>query len=481
MQQNYLFKDTDVREPSVEERQNITKTLWLEYRGAGTTIDNSNISDVAKGLNKTRLSQFALYINVIKPIIDKENSTYVNPPTRKFTTKTGRDIPTRLQDTIIELLDSMQYDVLFQTFEAQAALLGTVLVRPSYNPVDNTFSLISLLPSNKTLKVTPDPFISSKPLVVKYKASDKVKLIYDTINVTTITTNEQGQETTTIEPHGFNGQPFVSLNFTPDNSVFWGPYDGTLYSFTKQRSLVLANSMAASHLSEAERLVMTGVTWEEALTAIRERLIVLPNDKIDKAGNKIDQNAQILSPDGKEALTLLETYLKIYRHLLDVRGHAQKQFSVGADAMSAEAVRLGGVDMSQQVQRKRAVLSNFEQEMWQRVIWINNKVEGNFQIPTDTKLVVDWKPDAMHFSSASDETTFFNNAITKNVMTPIDWIRSRQPELSEKEAIKRFEDNKVFNQEQSQGINIIDTVMNTTNQMNNQPNNQPSTNIQSQN
>jgi hypothetical protein len=120
---------------------------------------------------------------------------------------------------------------------------------------------------------------------------------------------------------------------------------------------------------------------------------------------------------------------------------------VGAEAMSAEAVRLGGVDMSQLIQRKKPTLIQFEKELWKRIIVENNKRSGASQIPEGTELILDFKPDSLHFSSAADEVTFFNAVISNNVMTPIDWIRSRNPELSEEDAELKYEDNKTFNKE----------------------------------
>jgi len=447
MNSNNIFNDINISEPSDDQRHKACVALWLEYRGSGTSLDEENIGLAAKSITRSRLSQFSLYINLVKPIIDKENSTYNNPPTRIFKTKNGKNVSKSLNDHIHEILDKFRYDTFMQRFEVDAALFGTVLVNPTYNSASKRYNLVELTPVEKTLKVIPDLFIKSIPDTIEYKPAEGTTVKYDTKNIVVITRNESGQEVSKTTAHKFDGNPFVVLNYFVDNGTFYGPFDGTLYSFVKQRSLILANSMSAMHLSEAERLVVSGMGWEEALGAIKDRMIVLPNDKIDKAGNQVQQKVDVLRPEYKEALALIENYLRMYHHLLDVRGHQMKQFSVGADAQSAEAVRLGGIDMSQQTQRKRGVLAYFEKELWKRIIWLNNSITGNMNIPEDTQIIIDWKPESLHFSSASDETLFFEKTMTKDVTTPVDWIRSRNPELSLEEALQKLQDNKKFNDE----------------------------------
>jgi len=477
---NPIYNNLSIRDFNRTELYEACHTLDLEYRGTGTTVDSTNIANVAKGISQKRLEAFALYINIIQSIIDRENKTYINPPTRNYTTKSGNKLNKKLQAYIDALLDQMRFDSFMQKYERYASLLGTVLVRPTTDERDGRMSLLELTPSNASLKVTPDSIISSKAAVIEYETEDeandtKYQHKWDYENYAVTTTNKNGQDYTVTEPHGFKehintagGCVYAILNFLPDNNRFWGAFDGTLYSFVKQRSLVLANTCARLHLAESEKMILKGMSPTEAVKYVKEKIIFLPNDKTDVHGQRIEQGAEILQSSGDDAMNLLQTYLSLYYHLMDVRGHAPKNFTRGADAQSAEAVRLGGVDMRDKHASKKAILKIFEQDLWKRIIWENNRQPNTVNIPEDTTLVVDWKPDPMNFNSASDEVTHFTTGINHNVHTPIDWIRSVNPELSLEEAEAKFEQNRIFNQENTIEMKVIENNESNINQEGNE-------------
>ena len=121
---------------------------------------------------------------------------------------------------------------------------------------------------------------------------------------------------------------------------------------------MLANVCAKLHLTDQEKLVLTGVeSFEEAMKLVRDRVIMLPNNKNDDSGTHIDQSAQFIAPNSDDAMKLFKTYLEMYYHLKDIRGHSPKNFTRGSDPQSAEAVRLGGVDMRDKNAAKRLALS----------------------------------------------------------------------------------------------------------------------------
>ena len=452
-----LFNNVSIRDLTPEERHLACLTLHYEYRGSGAVIDQSNISNLARGLSSKRLSSFALHMGIVQDIADVENKNFVNPPTLYFETGAEKPISKKLQDYISDRLEQMRFNEFMLTYERQAALEGTVFVRPVISTFDGSMNLFSLTPAEASLKVVGDLDLPGKPAIISYNTGS-VSHTWDYTNYSVTT-----PDGTFITPHlykesikAIGGLPFAVLNYFPDNSCVFGPPDGTLYSFCHQRSLVLANVCAKLHLTDQEKLVLTGVeSFEEAMKLVRDRVIMLPNNKNDDSGTHIDQSAQFIAPNSDDAMKLFKTYLEMYYHLKDIRGHSPKNFTRGSDPQSAEAVRLGGVDMRDKNAAKRLALSRFLKDLWKRIIWANNTQEQpEMLIPEDTKLTIDWKPDGLSFNSAQDEVTYFNAAMLADVETPITWLRTRNPELSEEEAQALYDRRKEFNA-QDKGADVV--------------------------
>ena len=199
----------------------------------------------------------------------------------------------------------------------------------------------------------------------------------------------------------------------------------------------------------------TGIDMDTAMKSMRAQIIALPAS-VDTEGKTVNPTAQFISPDGQDALNLLEAYFKLYNHIMDNRGHVQKIFSRGADVPSAESIRLGSVDLSNKQQEKKKFLTLNEQDLFIRLIKENNRFSGNTQIPEDTQLMINFKPEPYSFANATDEVSYFNAAILADVETKVNWIKNRNPELTDTEATQLYEDNKKFNEENKDIINVPD-------------------------
>lgn len=438
---------SDIKDFDRDELFNITNTLELEYRGGHISLDTTNIGKLIKGFRKIKLARFAIHTNIVGPIMDKENTTYINPPTRTFLTKNGGQISKKLQEYITDLYEQMNFDLFMAKAEKYTSLLGTTLLKPTFDEEDDTMNLIELYPSNSSLELKGNLKFPGKVAQVVYKY--KVGKIEYTIIVDKDTTKtmwtENSVKHSNIDEHKFEMLPFAALKFKVDNSRVYGPPDYELYSLCKHRSLVLANSMARLHLSDYEKLYASGVDMDILLANMKEGIAAIPMQD-DGAGGKVLPTLQYISPEGKEALHLLESYFKLYDHIMDNRGHVQKIFSRGADVPSAESIRLGSVDLFNKQQEKKKFLSVYEQELWKRIVKENNRY-ADTQIPEDTQLIVDYRPDPYSFANASDEVTYFQAAKADNVETPISWIKNRKPELTYEEARQLHKENIKINRE----------------------------------
>lgn len=448
---NYIpyVTNTHITDFTREELFEIDLTLELEYLGGHVSLDTDNISALAKGNSAPKLSRFTLHTNIVGPVMDKENTTYINPPTRTYQTKNGGKVSKRVEERLIELYEQTRFDLFMAKAEKMTSLLGTTLFKPIFDEDDKTMSFVEMYPSNQSLKLISSPKIPGKIDVITY--TYKINKIEYTVvtdrDKTVVTwTDENNVERTDLDEHGFGILPFAILKFKLDNARPYGPPDFELYSLCKHRSLVLANTMARMHLSDLEKLMVMGVTKEEALAGITAQMIVLPS-KANAEGDVVNPTAQFISPDGQDALNLLEAYFKLYHHIMDNRGHVQKIFSRGADVPSAESIRLGSIDLSNKQQEKKKFLTRYEQDVFIRLIKENNRYKGNVQIPEDTQIMINFKPEPYAFSTAADEVTYFMSAIWSNVETKVSWIKNRNPELTDDEAAQLWEDNKKFNDE----------------------------------
>lgn len=426
-----LYTDISCTDLTATQIQKRCEFLFNEYRGGGQTLwEPTKFSSL---VIQEHNYKYNLYIAIIKDIIDVENKTFTNSPTLTFQTKSGKKVAASIQAYIQQMFDDMRFNEFMLQFERYAALLGTVFIRPVVTS-DGKMTLFSIMPNDPTLKIEPDEEIPGKPKSIEYILGGNTKVIWDAVNVSKSSNSFEAQST----PHNYKGLPFAILNYFPSNSIVLGPPDGTLYSFCRQRNFVLSEVCSRLHLSDHDKLVLYGMTPEEGYSVIQKKLIVLPNDKRDKkTGDHIPQKAEFIHTDSQEASNMFKTYLEFYYHLKDTRGHAPKNFTRGADAQSAEAVRLGGVDLRDKIQSKRAALTRTIKDIFKLVIWANNVSElSTMQLPDNLDVQIDYKPDPYNFTNATDEVTYFTTALKEGIESPVTWFLQRNPEFTREEAIE---------------------------------------------
>lgn len=248
-----IFNDTTIRDITPEERYMMASTLKYMYRGTGAIIDRSNIADVARIPSiVSKLQRHTLSISIVKDVIDVENRNCVNPPTLRFVHPNETPVSNKVHEYIYGLLNQCRFNEFLLAFEREAALEGTVFVRPTFTKFDRTLTLSSLTPAYASLEVVPDDEVPGRAASISYEIGDTVHM-WDYFNYTII---KDGLTTST--PHGFKasaraigGLPYAVLNYFPDNSCVFGPPDGMLYTFCKQQSLMLANICAKLNLCPA--------------------------------------------------------------------------------------------------------------------------------------------------------------------------------------------------------------------------------------
>ena len=446
----------------------ISMTLELEYAGGSVKLDESNIGSFTNVVTDARLQSFALHHNIISPLIDAENTAYITPPTRVGVLPNDKQTTKKVQLHIQDVYKDLRFDLVIDTISKITALTGTTLVRPIYDEELERWVMIVLSPSDKSVKLVCHPLYPSILMGLSYE----IEVSEDITHTLTWTKDELKtlikdgkKETTTTEPHSYGRIPFSLLRYGVGTKDIWGYPDVELYTLAKHRSLLLANTMARTHLSDMEKLIISGMTPEDAVASIQSKLIVLPIQE-SKHGTPIQPTAEYLSPSAQDALDLFKIYIELLAEIRDTRGHTRKMFSRGADAPSAESIRLGSIELQNKLVNKKKYLTDFEQDVWEVIQLENNAHDVLPSLPDGISMRIDFLPDPYSFNSAADEVNYFTAAIAKGVETPVSWIKQRDNDYSDEEALAKYEENKAFNEENN--INTLNPMVEPTDE---EPNN----------
>lgn len=457
--------------PTREELQLAAFQLDAEYRGDGINIDGPNIDDkIRSALSRSRLKTYAMFINVVKNLIDIENVLYIRKPVRYFKTKSGIDVNNKLKDYLEGLYMQMDYDRTMLEFSRQAAYEGTLLARPMIDPFDKEMMIQKLTPSIVNFIIKEDDIKPSRAKEVEYRGEwidpddpeqkvHNVRFVWD-YEFFQIINSENDSQVLFAEPHGYQettksmgGMPYATLRYTTDSNQFWGPYDGTLLSLTNTRSLLVADSIHRTQTSLYEILVLAGFSKEEALALAETRaasgMMVFEYPKKPDQTDDPSKKIEYVSPQGMEPEKIFELWKQLYRFVLTARGHSGKNFDSSRLEATAEAQRIANLSLTDLQKSRKVSMSLFEKDMFKRIAWANNRNPGSTQIPEGTTVEVDWQPDEQFFDSATDKKNYYEWAKLNDIMTGPDIVRQENPELSTEAATEKFEDNLKFNAEHS--------------------------------
>ncbi len=451
-------------EATMEDIQEASLVLDQEYREIGERLDDAFINEkIAKQTNVRRLQNFAVYMPIVKNIIDVENPNYVRPPVRLFKNEKGDLVDDSTANQLNELYEQMDFNTHILYISRQAAYMGTVLAFPVVDE-NKLMKLVKLTPDNTSLEVLTSVH-PSEAVEVKYESIDingnKVLNAITTKEIIETIITETGSSTT-AEPHRFkvkniDALPIAVLRYGLDSNKFWGAYDGGLLSLVRTRSLLLSDSIHRSQVSLFEFLIFAGFNADEALAAAKTKTegAVAFEYKRDDTG-KVDPNSKKIeytAPEGISPEKIFELWEKIYRAFLAARGHSTENVDTSQLIHTAEAMRLSNIALIENKESKRTALQGFEQNLLDMIIHANNQF-GSFKIPEGIELILDWQPDKQFFNDATDKVTFYEFGLKKNTLTPVDIIRQENPELSLAEAEAKYFNNKKFNEDNEVVVDI---------------------------
>ncbi len=490
------FNSFNNKNPDREQRIKYCTLLEQEYRGDRILIDDVNIDAKYRQLvNTAKIKAAAVYVPIVRTFTDEENNNYDNGTIRQFRHKGGKALSKKNLQYIEDLYVQSQYNLQAIQWEHEAALFGTVMIRPAFDERTGLLHWVRLIPSDATLTVRVDEKfsnIASEIIYVTGKSKDQIQdtnqleHVWDWESYKVYKLNKNGQRTSNETPvidveHGFKeteaskvgGMPWTILRYSIDNRAFWGPFDGGLASIATLRSFLLADAVHRTQVSLFEILVMAGYNQDEALKAVSSMqsgkiMIAEKGKKGDGGGEPFDQDPHYISPEGMEPSKVLEIFMKIYDFVRQTRGHSKKNFEVGAKVQSFEAQRLADNVLKRKQLQNRPFLLAAEQRNLRLLVHENNKISGNPRIPEDIEVTLDWV-DRMSFANMKELSEFAVVAVQKNWMTDPQVIKKLNPDLTEEQAMEQFEENKIFNEKnRTQPVDNTEEIEQNTNNNNNE-------------
>lgn len=456
-----------------EQRVTYCKLLRQEYRGDKVLIDDENIDAKYRLLvNTGKIKACAIYVPIVKAFTDEENNNYDNGVIRQFHFKNGKKIPKKALQYIEDLYTQSQYNLNAIQWEHEAGLYGTVIVRPAFDERTGLLGWIRLTPDDSSLKVSVDGKFSNvaKQIIYTTDSDDgSVEHVWDwhTYKVYKLAKDGKRENVAPLIDieHNFKeteiadgGMPWTTLRYSVDNRNFWGPFDGGMASLSMFRSFMLADSVHRTQTSLFEILVMAGYSEVEAIAAVQSmksgKVMIAKKGVKSDEGDAYDQDPHYISPQGMEPGKVLDIYMRVFEYIRQMRGHAKKNFEVGADVQSFEAQRLAeGVLRRRQLQNRPYLLSA-EQRNLKLLIQVNNQTPGNPKIPEDIEVTIDWT-DPTRFSNMKDFVEYSTVCVNKNWMTNAQVLKMINPDLTEDQAKEKYEENKKINEEDKVSNNEV--------------------------
>ncbi len=258
-------------------REQYSAFCWSMYAGHQELfLDRHEDEDPAEFLNRPQKRT----LNVTRLVIDTLSKLYHRPPTRKHKSETqpgpgGEEIevfdsPIEIRDRLDEIWSGELFNRSMQEIDRRCRLVGTVAVRPMYDP-DLPGGIRLWLYMSHQLRVIPDPAAPWKPAAVIERVHPFGKEQSTTIWTDTWFVDLRSKRRVTVERHGLGRIPHVFCRDELSYNSF----------FTEGRGRVLCNPNAIlnNDLSDLESIKqMQGFSLLELVNPVNDKQRVGPRE-----------------------------------------------------------------------------------------------------------------------------------------------------------------------------------------------------------
>ena len=433
---------TSYTSPTRDELAVAAYGLAQEFRGDSIGGENVIINSIITNeKDRAKLKKFATSQNIAQAITKKENPNYNKAPRRLF--MNANKTVTKYIEAIYDELD---LNIRFQEASWRAAYEGTVVLLPTTDDRDKKLCIVELFPSNGSFLFTPDIKFMDNLSGFQYN-NGKQRIRYDEKN---FYIKSENKTETTGTPHLFNIRALPILKYEYDPTAFWAPYDKTLLDLCNIRIYLQSEAVLKSGQIDAA-LILNNVGTVDGKGNVNTDLAlqitqmlksagvaILPAQWDEKAQQYIPADVKMIEPTLITSKSVWELWMEIYTFVTEViRGHAPMQFSKGADASTAEALRISGNDLYDKIKGKRMQLESFEYDFFEYLKTENNKYQTT-KIPDNIQLELSWIEDSPYYSSTKDKIDDQQFRLNNYISTPVDLIIEKNPLLTKEAALKIY-------------------------------------------
>jgi hypothetical protein len=416
-------------------------------------------------------------LNITKKIIDKVSMVYKYPPDRRLVGKDGKDMPDEKQLYNQWVNYVQNFDNYISEAERQKNLFHKVLWRNHFNPVDKRWHFLVEW-DYKAHFISGDPLNPigfSVPVFIadvnlkpehKTKGEEQIYLFYDDQNY--FYWNTKGETWTyyvdyngqTVDLEGINVygvSPFTELRKGVPIFDYNTMGSSDLISANESININLNNLNMALHF-QAFGIVWdnTGLSKDAAV-----EITVGPNRQIHLP-QATTLNSLDLNPKLMEMIDTIKFQVQAIANTynLTVNWHQEATpvsgFSLIVQNMDYLEQRQKDVDEAKMQEKKifKSIVAQQQYHSQRKELEKDEPV-----IPADADLRVDFQELDLPVNRL-EEITVKEYQLRNNIITPIDEILADNPDMSEEEAIEKYEKNKAVNKKYGLADSLRERITN---------------------
>jgi hypothetical protein len=260
-----------------------------------------------------------------------------------------------------------------------------------------------------------------------------------------------------INPFGII--PFVEMRKHPPIDEYWqqGTYDLVLCN--QAINILLNNLNYSIHFQSFDQPYIKGADKQQAenIKVGHQKIIGLSDPTMDIG--LLQYNPKIV-----------ETYeaIKFHVELISRRYNINVDWAMSGDPSSGFALLVKNIDLMEAREDDVEIAVMNEKRIYDVIQRQTEVLNTGYNLPrrdNNIKLVVDFQDIQFPLNQAEDIERW-NWEIANNIATPVDYIQSKNPDLSEEEALEKWTMNKALNKKLSQRQ---ETLQNAVAEANNQP------------
>jgi hypothetical protein len=246
--------------------------------------------------------------------------------------------------------------------------------------------------------------------------------------------------------------PFVVYRYDLQND-FWGNGNDALVDLVRLVNVLLTVT-GGDNIRETLRVLYSNMNVKGTKNDVNKYETTM-GSMLMPADNTLDRNVKDLKIQvtqatlyNTEVLEFIEAITTQVSMLHNIDNPIKKQLESN---LSGIALQLKKEPLMRDWQRDITRMKFYDRQLIDQLIKINN-IYNKGKISENKKILIDYQTPKMVMDEAGD-WDLWKSKITENVATPIDYIMKQNPELTYEECLKKYNENKILN-EQLFGINV---------------------------